>query len=338
MGSLPLPCGRRVARAALLIALAGALCGAAPVPVIFDTDIGNDIDDVLALAMLHALESRGECRLLGVTLTNPAPSAAPFTHLVNRFYGQADLPVGVSAARRTEGAGRGYPDAVLRAVPGKWREGPQPVFPPAVKLLRRLLASSTEKVVIVQVGFSDNLAGLLASGPDEESPLDGAALVREKVALLSAMAGDFAGGRPEYNVRIDVPAARRVIEDWPAPVVLSGFEVGRALLYPARSIERHFGYAKWHPVVEAYRAFKKMPYDQPTWDLTAVLQAVRPEAGYFDLSAPGVVRVDGTGRTTFRPEASGTRRYLVLRPERADRVVEAMMLLASQPPAGGGAR
>src|ERR1017187_547252 len=28
------------------------------IPVIFDTDMGNDVDDALALAMLHALESR----------------------------------------------------------------------------------------------------------------------------------------------------------------------------------------------------------------------------------------------------------------------------------------
>ena len=40
-----------------------------PVPVIFDTDMGNDVDDAIALAMLHALESRGESKLLAVTVT-----------------------------------------------------------------------------------------------------------------------------------------------------------------------------------------------------------------------------------------------------------------------------
>ena len=38
--------------------------------VIFDTDMGNDVDDALALAMIHALQSRGECELLAVTITN----------------------------------------------------------------------------------------------------------------------------------------------------------------------------------------------------------------------------------------------------------------------------
>lgn len=35
----------------------------------YDTDIGNDVDDVLALGMIHSLESRGLCRLLSVTIT-----------------------------------------------------------------------------------------------------------------------------------------------------------------------------------------------------------------------------------------------------------------------------
>ena len=34
---------------------------ATPVKIIFDTDVGNDVDDVLALSVLHALQSRGEC-------------------------------------------------------------------------------------------------------------------------------------------------------------------------------------------------------------------------------------------------------------------------------------
>src|SRR5262249_44942665 len=59
------------------------------VPLIFDTDMGNDIDDALALGVIHALESRGECRLLAVTLSKDNALAAPFVDLVNTFYGRA---------------------------------------------------------------------------------------------------------------------------------------------------------------------------------------------------------------------------------------------------------
>ena len=57
--------------------------------------MGNDIDDALALAMIHALESKGEARLLAVTLTKDNRWAGPYVDLVNTFYGRGSIPVGV---------------------------------------------------------------------------------------------------------------------------------------------------------------------------------------------------------------------------------------------------
>src|SRR5438270_9256297 len=48
---------------------ARAVIAAEPVRPILDTDIGNDLDDALALAMIHALENRAEVRLLAGTIT-----------------------------------------------------------------------------------------------------------------------------------------------------------------------------------------------------------------------------------------------------------------------------
>jgi len=55
-----------------------------PIPIIFDTDIGNDVDDVLALGMIHALQSRGACDLLAVTVTKDHELAGPFVDAPNR--------------------------------------------------------------------------------------------------------------------------------------------------------------------------------------------------------------------------------------------------------------
>ena len=77
-------------------------------PVIFDTDMGNDIDDALALAMLHALTDRGECELIGVTLTNANPAAVPYIRMINRFYGRGDLPVGAAIKALKDGTQDGY--------------------------------------------------------------------------------------------------------------------------------------------------------------------------------------------------------------------------------------
>src|SRR5712692_8689476 len=80
----------------LMIGLAAAcMVAAQPPPLIFDTDMGNDVDDALALALLHALESRGECRLIAVTLTKDNPWAPVYVDLVNTFYGRAHIPVGI---------------------------------------------------------------------------------------------------------------------------------------------------------------------------------------------------------------------------------------------------
>jgi inosine-uridine nucleoside N-ribohydrolase len=294
-------------------------------PVIFDTDMGNDIDDALALAMLHSLSDRGECELIGVTLTNAHPSAVPYIRMIDRFYNRGDLPVGAALQSLKGGAGDGYMATALSSVPTTGKTDGS-AAEPAPEVLRRLLRNSRDKVVIVQTGFSTNLAALL------DSPAD-VALVKDKVALVVAMAGNFADGAPEYNVRIDVASAKRVFEGWPTPIIFSGFEIGRDLPFPATSIERDFRYASPHPIVESYKAYKKMPYDRPTWDLTAVLEAVRPGRGYFGRSETGKVNVDANGATRFTPGA-GDRQYLRLEESRRGEVLEVLELLSSEPPRG----
>jgi hypothetical protein len=74
-----------------------------------------------------------------------------------------------------------------------------------------------------------------------------------------------------------------------------------------------------------------MPYDRPTWDLTAALYAVRPTADYFNLSPSGRVTVDDAGRTHFSESPQGRHRYLVLTEAQKARTREALILLATEP-------
>jgi len=310
------------------------------VRLIFDTDMGNDIDDALALGVLHALQSRGECELLAVTLSKDNEFAAPFVDLVNTFYGRGHIPVGAVKGGKTPEDSKyirlpceaidenGQPRYPHRLSTGK-------AAPEAVNLLRKTLAAQPDAgVVIAVVGFSTNLARLLDSPADVHSPLPGAELVARKCRLLSMMAGMFGDQKrqKEYNVYIDLDAAKKVFADWPTPLVTSGFEIGQAIKYPATSIEHDFGYVRNHPLREAYGLYQKMPYDRETWDLTAVLYAVRPDRGYFGLSQPGSIRVDDQEITQFTPAEKGRQRYLTVSPEQIARVREALVQLASQPP------
>ena len=101
------------------------------------------------------------------------------------------------------------------------------------------------------------------------------------------------------------------------------------MLFPASSITRDF--PANHPVADAYRNYKKFPYDRPTWDITAALYAVRPNDGYFSLSEPGTIRVDSAGVTTLARSAHGKHRYLLMNDVQRARALEAMILLSSQP-------
>lgn len=322
-----------------LTASAAPAADAGAVPIIFDTDIGNDIDDTLALGMIHALASRGECELVAVTITKDHPLAARFTAAVNRFYGRGGIPVGEVREGVTRDLGRYLGLAAVRdgadlRYPCDLPDGPAPE---AVGLLRRTLASRPDgSVVIVQVGFFTNLARLLDSPADDASPLAGRDLVARKVRLLSVMAGAFApiDGRPhkEYNVVTDLAPARRLTAEWPTPILWSGFEVGLAMKYPAASLDRDYRYVPHHPLPEAYRMYLPQGADNPTWDLTSVLAVVRPDRGYYGLSPAGRVTMDAEGVTTFRAEENGRDRYLTVDDRQAARGLECFMQLCSEPP------
>jgi purine nucleosidase len=315
-----------------------------PTPLIFDTDIGNDVDDALALGMIHALMSRGECELVAVTVTKDNPLSAAFVDAVNTFYGRSDIPIGVVKNGPTPEPSKftllaEQRDSDRLRYPHDLVDGSK--APEAVALLRRTLWGAQDgAVVIVQVGFSTNLARLLASKPDETCDLSGVALVRQKVRLLSMMAGSFAVGgksvQSEYNVKNDIPAAQVLVSDWPTPIVFSSLEIGLAVPFPSQSIERDFAYVAHHPLAEAYKLYKPPPHNRPSWDLTSVLYAVRPDRGYFDLSPPGRVRVTDAGVTLFESDPEGPHRLLILRPEQRMRVQEALVELVSQPPCAAG--
>lgn len=319
-------------RAALTaLILSSVLCAAPPAKprIIFDTDMGNDIDDALALAMLHSFTSRQEAELIGVTITKDNRWAAPYIDLVNTFYGRPQIPIGVVKSGKTpeDSPYIQVPSQRRRAngsfvYPHRLHDGRQ--APDAVQVLRTLLENQPDgSVILVQVGFSTNLARLLETDRD---------LIAKKVKLLSTMAGNFKKETPEYNVKIDVPAAQKLFAQWPSPIVVSGFEVGETILYPAKSIERDYSYVADHPIAEAYRLYQKWPYDRPTWDLTSVLYAVRPDRGYFSLSPPGTIQVDDKGSTVFKATPDGRHRYLIVNQEQRIRILEAMQELASQPP------
>lgn len=340
----------------LKFAFAGGICGlmlsacggktaqetaeATPMKVIFETDMGNDVDDALALDMLFKYVEDGDIELLGISSNKRDRGSMEYLDILTTWYGRPDIPLGYVVEGVPCEDAVNYADAVYSM---KTPDG-TPLFTrshdsdyhmqPSVAMYRSLLARQPDSsVTIISVGFSTNLARLLESEPDAFSPLSGKDLVAQKVARLVTMAGDMAHpGVGEYNVIRDVDAARKVFAEWPTPVVTSPHEVGAQILYPASSIENDFTWTDAHPVVEAYKAYLPMPYDRPTWDLTSVLYAVEGDGDYFTISEPGEILVDSVGVTSFRPDTAGNRYYMMADSAQAARVLDRFLTLIPRQP------
>ena len=309
--------------------------------VIFETYIGNDIDDALALDMLYKCLDAGDIELLAVMINKEGTHPPEFTDIMNSWYGYPDIPIGIiHNGVECEHDAANY----TRCVSVMENANGEPKFqrslndytalPEAHLLYRELLAQQPDhSVTIVSVGFSTNLARLLDTPADEFSKLTGQELVEQKVKLLCTMAGCF--NNPEwyeYNVVKDISSAKKVFSEWPTVLVTSPFEVGMAIHYPGSSIENDFAWATEHPLVEGYRCYQEMPYDRPTWDLTSVLYAVEG-ASYFNVSEPGKIEVSDQGTTSFTLDENGNRYYLTADSLQAEQIKQRFIQLITQQPA-----
>jgi len=63
--------------------------------VIFETDIGNDIDDALALDMLYKYQDAGIINLLGIMTNKESEYSAAYIDIMNTWYGYPEIPIGI---------------------------------------------------------------------------------------------------------------------------------------------------------------------------------------------------------------------------------------------------
>jgi len=291
---------------------AQAAVSAAPVPVIFDTDLGYDADDAGALAVLHALADRGEAEVLATMTVVGDPQSAGALDVINTYYGRPDTPIGAMKGGRWLDA-RPYwfetnPDflgPLVREYPSNVKH--KDAAPGAVPLYRRTLAAQPDRsVTVVAVGFAQNLANLLRSPPDRFSPLSGRALVARKVERLVYMGSTLAGTRPDFNLGDgpyqDGRAAQQVVAAWPTKIVFVNAEIGRHIGTGSGLREQ----LPANPVARTYDLYPGVNAkgERPSWDLTAVLYAVRGGGTFWREVTGRALTVSREGVTTWRRAAS----------------------------------
>ncbi|HET7008513.1 MAG TPA: nucleoside hydrolase [Candidatus Binatia bacterium] len=313
-----------------------------PVGIIFDCGLGASIDEVLALALLYGLDSKSEARVISLSVSKPNLKAAALCEAIARFYGGASsgafgavgrtMPVGLADE------GKSPEDTPMLTVPLSRRNGEgAPLYSHGIEkltdtaevraLIRNALTQQPDQnSVVVLTGPATNLARTLNLPGVKD-------LIARKAQFLSVAGGAYPDGPPQFNIKADIAAARKLFAEWPTPIVATGDEIGASLLFPASSIEKDFAWSPAHPVVDAYRAYKPMPYDAPTCAMAALLYAIRPQEGYFKLSEPGTISVLDDGRTKFTPSPEGKHRYLILDPEQKERVIKTYTEIASAKPA-----
>jgi inosine-uridine nucleoside N-ribohydrolase len=181
----------------ITLVLPSAARAAEPVPVLFDTDIGGDIDD--AYALVQILRSP-ELRLVGVTtVSGDAVARARLAAKLLVVAGRPEIPVyaGTSNApqyiTQTEWA-KGFSSPALHESGG-------------VAFLREQIKAHPGEITIIAVGELTNIAALLESEPG----------LGPKIKAIALMGGAVVRGyapgskpEPEWNIKSNAKAAQVV--------------------------------------------------------------------------------------------------------------------------------
>jgi inosine-uridine nucleoside N-ribohydrolase len=174
------------------------------IPIILDTDIGTDVDDAFALALILASP---ELELCGVTTVGSEPRTRAL--IVCRFLaavGRSNIPVAAGAApqptEEIEKQGR-YANSGGNRRP----RTEQPVKETAVEFLYQQLKERRGELTLLAIGPLTNIARLLREHPDCKP------WIRRIVLMAGSVRVGYKGKAPpetEWNVRCDIPAAQAV--------------------------------------------------------------------------------------------------------------------------------
>ena len=298
-----------------------------PVAIIFDSDMGPDYDDVGAITLLHAFADSGYAKILATVASTKYEGVAAVFSVFNTYFGRRDLPIGVPKEKALELKDwQHWTDTLISKYPHKIKTNSD--VPGATEIYRKILSAQPNKsVTIVTTGFLTNLYYLMNSTPDKYSKLDGKELIKQKVKQLVCMAGRFPLGS-EFNVNRDAVASQLVFNNWPTPVLLSGFEIGMKIKTGLPLIRNTS--IKSSPVKDVFRICIPMAKEDSagrmSWDETAVLVAVKGYKPWYKIeSGKMVVANDGSNSWVDNP-AVHDRLVEEKSPKEVEQLINAIMM------------
>jgi inosine-uridine nucleoside N-ribohydrolase len=265
----------RVLLAAVCLLGAAASGRAQPAPILFDTDIGTDVDDAYALALI--LRSP-ELDLVGVTTVSGdavarARLAARLLSLEGGAAARVPVYAGTSSApqyvKQTEWAA-GFTSPALHTEGG-------------VAFMRQQIEARPGQLTIVAVGELTNVAALLASAPG----------IGPKIKRIALMGGAVRRGgqpgsapQPEWNIKSNAVAAKAVFTSG-VPLVVAPLDATADLKFSPEDAVRVF--TRGTPLTDALAALTYLWRHTNTWkgetpimfDALAVVAVFKPDIATF---------------------------------------------------------
>ncbi len=198
---------------------------------ILGTDWWTDCDDAVAIRLLSYFVKNKKIGIKGFCVNARMEYSARSFDVFRKDCGFGSEAISID--KDAVDFGR-YPPYQKRLAETEGEFLSEDDFEDPVVMYRRLLADSNELIEIIEIGYSQVLAALLQSEPDEISPLNGVELVRQKVKKLWIMAGkwDENPGRENNfarNLRTS-NGAEILCRLWPTEMTFLGWEVGVGVL------------------------------------------------------------------------------------------------------------
>ena len=196
------------------------------IPILLDTDIGTDIDDAFALALI--LDSP-ELELVAVTtVSGDTQARARLAAKLLYEAGRQNVPVAAGELGSNQPFDR-----------TRWAEaftGPPLTSDKAVDLMRREIERRPGELTIVAIGELTNVAALLKSDPSLGKKTKGIALMGGAVA--HGYGQDLKPAR-EWNIKSN-PAAAQIVFTSGVPILMAPLDVTAMLQLDTNARQRIF--------------------------------------------------------------------------------------------------
>ncbi|KAH0494798.1 hypothetical protein TgHK011_008387 [Trichoderma gracile] len=247
-------------------------------PIIIDTDLFSDVDDVGALAIANVLHNCGLADLRGIVLNTPSHYGALAASALCTYYGN-DVPIAAFRPITNDTFFDSFYylyGEYASKLAYHWPRKLDSAYstPTPVELYRTILSSAGDKSIhIISIGLLTNLADLLKSEADHISPLSGLELASTKVSELIIMGGEYPSGW-EYNFGGDPESTAYVVQHWPKSVNItySGSELGGSIFSGQSLVQRC---PPDSPVLSAYQWYVgRGSTTRPSWDPITTLYGV----------------------------------------------------------------